>query len=386
MTQSEIEARKAELEAQIDNADAEKLAEIRSQIEALKAEKPEESKLDERNLLKEPAKVEERAIQEMKKIEKPKEEKKMEEKNILETAEYRSAFLKKLQGKRLNEEEERALTTAAESVGSVIPTTTLNKVEENLRQSSALYPFVTVLNVPGYLSIPKEGTTNDANWVEEGTAAQDSADTTTSVSFAAYKLIKTISITAEVSAMAIDAFEAFLVKKLAEKMKIALENAILNGTGDGQPKGVLVETYTAANSLTYSTMAYTDITGLIALLKSGYKPNAKFAVNSKTLWSVIANIVDENKKPIFIPNIENGFAGKILGIPVIEDEYAPDGTVVLGDWSKFTFNFNKPIELASDTSTEFRKGDKVYRAMAIVDGKTVNTEAFVKLSKTAASV
>ena len=37
--------------------------------------------------------------------------------------EYRSAFLKRLQGKQLTEEEKRAMTTAQESVGTSIPST-----------------------------------------------------------------------------------------------------------------------------------------------------------------------------------------------------------------------------------------------------------------------
>ena len=72
----------------------------------------------------------------------------MEENNILATPEYRSAFLKRLQGRPLNDEEKRAMTTAIESVGAGIPTTMLNKVEETLRQTSALFNQVEVLNLP----------------------------------------------------------------------------------------------------------------------------------------------------------------------------------------------------------------------------------------------
>ena len=46
-----------------------------------------------------------------------------------------------------------------------------------------------------------------------------------------------------------------------------------------------------------------------------------------------------------------------------------------------TINFNKSITINSDESVEFRKGNKVYRALALLDGKTVNTEAFVLLDK-----
>lgn len=310
---------------------------------------------------------------------------KMEE-NILETKEYRSAFLKRLMGVKLNELEERAMTTAENSVGSTVPTTTVNRIEELLRQTSALYPHVTVLNVPGYLSIPKELVTNDASWVAEGTASTDVNDTTTSVTFSAYKLIRTIAITAEVQTMSIDAFESYIVKKLADKMAKGIENAILNGTGSGQPKGILAETYNATNSISYTTsMGYDNFADLMGLLKSGYKPGAKFTVNSKTLWGQIAKIKDGEDRPLFIPDVRDGFAGRILGMPVIENEYMPDDKVLLGNFSKYTINFNRGIDIATDTSVEFRKADKVYRSMALLDGKVVNTEAFVLIQKTVVS-
>ena len=75
--------------------------------------------------------------------------------NILASAEYRSAFLKRLQGKALNEAEKRAMTTAVESVGAGIPTTLLNKIEEKLRQTSALFNEVEVLNLPRILKYTK---------------------------------------------------------------------------------------------------------------------------------------------------------------------------------------------------------------------------------------
>lgn len=312
------------------------------------------------------------------------EETKKEEKseNPLATAEYRSAFLKKLQGKELTEAEKRAMTSAAASVGSAIPTTTLNKIDEKLRQTSALYGEVEVLNIPGYLSIPKENVTNDAAWVQENTASTDSDDTLSAVNFAAYKLIRTISITAEVEAMTVDAFEAYIVKKLADKMAIAIENAILNGTGSGQPKGILTETLETVIYTKNGSPTYKNLCSLMAKLKSGYKKNGKFVMSSEMLWDNIAQITVGNQL-VFLPDPTGQFAGRLFGRPVIEDDYVPAKKIVFGDFKKYTLNFNKETEISDDSSVEFRKGNKVYRALALVDGKVVNPEAFVVLDEAA---
>lgn len=387
-TESELEEIKEELVAL---QEAEKLLE--EKVNELTVDNSEENKefdedteedekelVDEKSLIKNSnIKPEKRSLENLKIIKKD-EEKKMDEKNILETAEYRSAFLKRLQGKKLNDEEQRAMTTATNSIGSAIPTTTLNKIEEKLRQTSALFNEVEVLNIPGYLSIPKENVTNDASWVAENTASSDVDDTLDAINFGAYKLIRTISITAEVEAMTIDAFEAYIVKKLSDKMAIAIENAILNGTGSGQPKGILTETlktveYTHGSSPTYATLC-----SLMANLKSGYKPNSKFVMSSKMLWETIATITVGNQL-VFLPDPTGEFAGRIFGRPVIEDDYISDKKILLGNFEKYTINFNKPIEITSDDSVEFRKGNKVYRALGLLDGKVVNTEAFVLLDE-----
>lgn len=393
MTLKELNEKKEELRKRLENAKPEELEEIRKEVEALKnveVEEEETEKIDERSLLKGAIEdLEKRNIKpsNAKIIEKPKkEERKMEEeKNILETAEYRSAFLKKLQGKKLSEKEERAMTTATSSVGAAIPTSTLNRIEEMLRQTSALYNQVDVLNIPGYLAIPVEDTVNNAAWVAEGASSKDVDDKLASVNFAAYKLIRTISITAEVSKMTISAFENWIVKKITERMAMAIENAILNGTGNGQPKGILKETIKTLQSAEKGKITYEDLCNMMANLKAGYKKGSAFVVNTQTLWKDIATVkVGDNL--VFVPDPTGEFAGRIFGKPVIEDEFIEEGKILYGLFSKYTINWNENVNVTSDDSAEFRSGNRVYRGMALVDGKTVNKEAFVLMEKQVAEV
>lgn len=391
MTLKELEEKKKELRKKVENAKPEEMEELRKEIEVLQDVKIEEETkeiVDERNLLKGAIEdLEKRNLSNAKVIEKPsKEERKMEEKNIYETEEYRSAFLKKLQGKKLNEKEERAMTTATTSTGTTIPTTTLNKIEEMLRQTSALYNMVDVLNIPGYLSIPVEDTVNDASWIAEGENSTDVNDKLKSVNFAAYKLIRTISITAEVSKMTVSAFENWIVKKITNRMAMAIENAILNGTGNGQPKGILKEEITTLETSEAGKFSYEDICKIMANLKAGYKKGSAFVVNTQTLWNDIVTIkIGDNLA--FVPDATGEFAGRIFGKPVIEDEFIGEGKILYGLFDKYTINWNENVNVTSDDSAEFRSGNRVYRGMALVAGKTVNTEAFVLMNKkTGASV
>ena len=130
-------------------------------------------------------------------------EKEMEEKRTfaVDSAEYRNAWLKKLMGKELDIEERDAMTAS-----SAIPTETMNMVIHKL-ELNPIIKAVDVSYIPGNISFPVEDAVADANWVEMATAATDSADALTAVTLGAYKLIKTVSITADVQAMAIPAFE-----------------------------------------------------------------------------------------------------------------------------------------------------------------------------------
>lgn len=180
--------------------------------------------------------------------------------------------------------------------------------------------------------------------------------------------------------MAIDAFEDWIVKRLGDKLAAAIDNGILNGRG--------AETYNemlgiCADATVTTVSDDIDYEGLCKLMKSvKHKNNGKFVMNAATLWDKIAQIKDEEGRPIFMPNAEEGMAGRIFGYPVLEDSNCADNTVVFGNFKKYTLNFNKPIAIDRDESTDFRYGNTVFRGMTLVDGRVVNKNAFAVLKET----
>lgn len=305
--------------------------------------------------------------------------------SILSSAEYRSAFLHRLQGRELTETEKRTMTSASESVGAAIPTQTLNTIIEKMRQTSALYPLISISAIPSNLSIPRENTSGDASWVAENAESTDTDETLSALTLSAYKLIRTIEITAQVESMAIDAFESFIGARMAQKLAVALENAIINGTGNAQPTGIIKGiTWDKNNSITVpaaQSVTYDDICNALALLPSMYHQGARFICNRKFLFDVLAKIKDADERPIFVNNATAKVPMSVLGHEVVLDDYVQDNTVIIGDPSYYMMNFSRQIEITSDTSAGFRTGTTVYRGMALVDGNVIQPEAFVKISK-----
>lgn len=292
-----------------------------------------------------------------------------------DSAEYRTAFLMHLQGRDLN-----AQQRAAVAASGAIPTQTLNRIQSYLEESPIL-SRIDLTYIPGNVTIPVEGTNADAAWVAMATAATDSADTVTSISLGAYKLIKTVEITADVEAMAIDAFEAWLVRALGVKIEKALDAAVFSGTGSNQATGICTTISTATGTFTKAKATYDDLIKIIAALPSGPAKNATFAMPRKLFFTDVIGIEDTTKKPVCHVDVESPAKYNILGYHVVLDDNVPTDTILFGDFKAYKMNLAKAPQVTSDDSVAFRTGSRVYRAMALADGKLAVNSAFVKFTR-----
>ena len=107
-------------------------------------------------------------------------------------------------------------------------------------------------------------------------------------------------------------------------------------------------------------------------------------MSNATLYNQFYGLVDSNKRPIFIADPKAEEIGKILGFPVVVDDYIADGTVIFGNFKYMGYNLPEGIAIESSTQSSFKSGLIDYRAMAIADCKPIVGEAFVKLSAAAA--
>lgn len=355
----EINARLAEIQNEIDAATGDVLTALETEVEALTAE---------RQMIADEAQTRQQLRSNIAAglvtgniIEKTEEEKPMENRTFaIDTVEYREAFLLNLQGKELNAEQRAAVTASA-----AIPTQTMNEIVGKL-ELAPIINAVDVTYIPGNVSYPVEGTINAASWVAMGAAATDSADTLNAVTLGAYKLIKTVEITADVAAMAVDAFEAWLVNRLANKLQRAVAAGIMGGSGASQATGLsslsATGTYTKA-------ITFTDIMAMIAALPSEYAANASFVMSRATFFGNVLNIQDTAKHPIVVADAQAPAKFNVMGYPVIIEDAA--GTdIYFGDLKEgYKFNFAKAPVVDRDESVAFRTGSTVYRAMALADGK-----------------
>lgn len=317
---------------------------------------------------------------EVEKLEEGKEERNMNEENIRNSKEYRSAFLKRLQRKDLTDAEERALTTAAGSVGAAIPTVTQNLIIEKVFQVAPLLNEITLLRVDGNVTFAVESTVNDASLHTEGATITESGDVLIPVSLGQYEVNKYITISKSVSKMSIDAFETWITNMLGKMIAKAITNLIINGTGSSQPKGIdKAATWGDTNSVTVAktgSLSEANVLTLVGLLNGGYDANAKWLMSKKTLINDFRPLQDKSKNDIFVK--ENG-TYYIEGYPVLLDERVAEHDAFLGDLTMYVGNLGE--EVTVDQDKKLSSNSFEFLGSAMFDGKPAVGDAFVKLTK-----
>ena len=291
----------------------------------------------------------------------------------IDSPEYRVAFLKSLQGKELTAEER----TAVNAAGAVIPTQTMNEIIHKL-ENNPLIAAVDVSNIPGYVKFPYESACQEASWLDMGVGSTDSTDAIGYFTLGAYKLIKTVEIDADVDAMSIDAFEAYLVSRLVNKIEKAVDAGIISGTGTTQCTGILTAKSEEDLTFTRGALTWAQLCAIMGKLKGEYHNGAKFVMNPEFFFQRVIGMVDSTKNRVVVLDPQGAVKYNVMGYPAILDGNLSSEEILFGDLKAYKFNFAKAVEVRKSEEAEFRKGSKVYRAMTLADGNLGDLNAIVR--------
>ena len=370
MTVEELEARQAELAGMEDEGTTEELEARADEIEAIRDELQKRANAaakaeEERQRV---AEGNDAVIKDFKM-----EDKKMENRFAVDSPEYRVAFLKNLQGKELTAEER----TAVNAAGAVIPTQTMNEIIHKL-ENNPLIAAVDVSNIPGYVKFPYESACQEASWLDMGVGSTDSTDAIGYFTLGAYKLIKTVEIDADVDAMSIDAFEAYLVSRLVNKIEKAVDAGIISGTGTTQCTGIITAKSEEDLTFTRGALTWAQLCAIMGKLKGEYHNGAKFVMNPEFFFQRVIGMVDSTKNRVVVLDPQGAVKYNVMGYPAILDGNLSSEEILFGDLKAYKFNFAKAVEVRKSEEAEFRKGSKVYRAMTLADGNLGDLNAIVR--------
>lgn len=320
--------------------------------------------------------------------------------DMYDTVEYRRAFMNNVvYGEAIPSKFTNAdANTKTTDVGTVIPTSIMNRIVEKLESVGKIYSKVTHTFYKGGLSIPTSSAKPTATWVAEGAGSDKQKKTTGSITFAYYKLRCAISMSLETTVVTLDIFETTFVNNVVEAMIKAIEKAIFTGTGSTgkQPTGFLTETVVTGQNVDIAKTAaikYADLCKMEAALPEEYEADAEWFMRKTTFFNQIVGMVDADGQPI--ARINYGLAGKpeymLFGRPVnftnhmeaYADTVSADTIVAcifnLKDYL-LNINLDMTVKQYEDNDTD----DQVTKAIMLVDGKTVDKNSLVTMTKKSA--
>ena len=301
--------------------------------------------------------------------------------------EYRSAWLKTLQGKALTENEQRAYSTAANSALPAIPESTANEIIKKMYEVAPILQRCKIFHVPGNFKFAVEGANADAAIHQENATITVAADNLGSVSLTGYEIVKLVKASRATVNMTIAAFESYIVEIIAEAIARKIENYIFVGTGTNQPGGVAQGgkgnngAYTAGTDMV-ETAAVTEanITTAYGMLASGYERNAVWAMSKATFFADYYALMNKSKN-----NLIEFANGKyyIMGCEVYFTGSLSMGVAYLGDFSYIVGNYSQDITVVKSEHSGLATNSVDYLGSCVFDSKAIaGLGAFVKFVKT----
>ena len=319
-----------------------------------------------------------------------------------DTEEYRTAFMEYVcRSTPIPENfmDARAATvTTTGDAGAVIPTTIANEIIKELKGYGNLYAKVRKMNIQGGVEIPILSLKPEAKWISETTPSEDQKiSVNDKITFSYYGLECKIAQSLLVSVVSLTMFQELFTQLAVEAMTKAIDMAIMNGTGSGQPLGITKETRIPDENIIELSDAEITQWGtwkkaVFAKMKKSYR-NGEFIMAQGTFDGYIDGMTDKNGQPIGRVNygIDGGetyrFGGK--NIETVEDDIlkpfdeAQTGDVIAVFTKLSDYIFNSNMEMKAVNWEDHDTNQKKNKCILIADGKLADPYGTLIIKKKA---
>lgn len=246
-----------------------------------------------------------------------------------------------------------------------------------LEKESIFRQFATSINVSSSNNTVLAYASDDvAACVPEGESinVSDLADDFTRIKTEAHKVVSLVKVAnAFVTDNAFD-IKKHLPKRFAKVFGRAEENLFINGTGVGQPVGILNDTLGAETGVTTTDVTFDDVINLYMSVKAKHRKHGVWLMNDETALA-LRKLKDKDGNYLWQEDMDT-----ILGKPVYISEFMPSiaigkKVIAFGDFSYYWILNRRPLAVRA-LKEKFELYDQTgYLAMEYIDGKLVNKEA-----------
>lgn len=289
--------------------------------------------------------------------------------------------------------------------GAAIPITVMNEVINTIRKRYGnLYSKVRKTSVPGGVEIPVGALEATFKWINESTVSpRQKTDKLGKISFGYHVAEIRLAQTFLSQILTLSAFEAELTRVIAVAYVEAMDKAIVAGSGDGAPLGILNDprvTNTIAMSAADMSNWKAWRKNFFAKLPLGYRAG-EFIFPMSTVESYLETMSDDNNNPVFrqATGLEVGDgdaefpAGRFFGreIALVEEDILPDfDTANTGDvigifWQPNQYAINENFGFAMRRYFDEETNEWVDKALTVADGKVMNPTGYYLITKKASN-
>ena len=324
--------------------------------------------------------------------------------NILESVEYRTAFMNHIQKGTAIPAEFRAAAISTEDTGAAIPLTIMREVINTVRKRYGnLYSKVKKTNMAGGVEYPIGALQASFKWISESTVSpRQKVDALGKISFKYHTAEIRVAQTFLANLLTMEAFESELAKVIAIAYLKAMDYGIVKGTGEGQMLGILNDPRVAATEqvVTFTAAQLGNWTEwrkrLFAKMPLGYR-DGEFIFPVSTVDAYLETMADNNNNPIFrqatglevndgdAMNPSGRFFGREVSLvepDIIADFDSASSNDVIGIfWQPQEYAINENFGFTMRRYFDEELNEWVDKALVVVDGKVLNPNGIWILKK-----
>lgn len=181
---------------------------------------------------------------------------------------------------------------------------------------------------------------------------------------------------------------SFITQLFAEAIAREEDKAFFTGSGTGRPKGISTETIASRSA--GASIDFDDILDLLDLVPQAVRnaPKAAFVANKQAI-KLLRKVKDTDGDYIWRMGGNGARSGQIERLPdtlyeypIYEQNDLSEDELYFGDWSQYIIGDRQQIvvETTTEGGDAWRRNAMEIKAVERVDGKTVLTNAFAKLT------
>ncbi|MBO7275215.1 MAG: phage major capsid protein [Clostridia bacterium] len=302
-------------------------------------------------------------------IEERQEENPMEERTFtIASEEYRSAFLKHMRGEEMNDTESRAFTFLTTNTTAPLPTVMQNRIIDLIGEAHPIVGDVYRLASGSSITIPvAKSIAADAGQTAEGADANELEVRFENIDLSGDDYTANVEMSYKMAAMAIPAFEDYIVSQIAARLGSVLAAGIVANI----KSGIAVEN-TVSTGVNYANIC----AGFGELKRVG---TVVVYGTRKGVYNKLVGMVDSNKRPIFQQPITAAAAGAILGAQIKFEDAVGDNELLIGDPSKYLQNVVSPVII--ETDKDLKKHKYIYSGYTCQEGVLTDDKAFAVVTE-----